>query len=127
MFTAVTHLTVLVHDQEQTLNFYKKLGFIVHTDEQYGADMRWLTLCFPEKKNFELAIIQAKTDQDKALVGNQAGGMPFFTLETTDCFKDYEMLKAHGIEVGKPEQQPWGISMGLVDNSGNKIYVCQPN
>ena len=44
----------------------------------------------------------------------------------TFCKKDYETLKAQGIEILKaPENMPWGISMSFNDNSGNKIYVCQ--
>lgn len=125
MLTAVTHLTMFVHDQDATLNFYKKLGFIVHTDTDFDG-MRWLTLCFPGKKDFELAIMKAETDAEKALVGKQGADKPFISLESSDCNLDYQNLKAQGIEIeGKPESMPWGISMSFHDNSGNKIYVCQ--
>jgi predicted enzyme related to lactoylglutathione lyase len=125
MLISVTHLTMFVHDQDVTLNFYKKLGFVVHTDADFDG-MRWLTLCFPGKKDFELAIIKATTDVEKSLVGKQGADKPFISLESTDCLKDYEILKAQGVEIlGKPENQPWGISMMFADNSGNKIYVCQ--
>lgn len=126
MLTAITHITMFVHDQDATLQFYKKLGFVVHTDANFDG-MRWLTLCFPSQKNFELVIMKASTNEEKALVGKQGGNVPFFNIESNDCRKDYETLKAQGIEfVSVPEQQPWGISMALRDNSGNKIYVCQP-
>ncbi len=125
MLTAVTHITMFVHDQDVALDFYKKLGFIVHTDANFG-EMRWLTLCFPGKKNFELAIMKAGNDLEKSLVGKQGADKPFITLESNDCKKDYEILKAYGIEIlGDPETMPWGISMSFKDNSGNTIYVCQ--
>lgn len=126
MLTAVTHITMFVHDQEATLTFYKKLGCIVHTDTDFDG-MRWLTLCFPNNKNFELAILTAETDFEKSLVGKQASDKPFLSLESTDCLKDFQTLKALGIDIqGQPEHMPWGICMSLHDNSGNKIYVCQP-
>ena len=116
---------MFVNDQDATINFYKKLGFIVHTDADFDG-VRWLTLCFPDKKDFELVVMKAKTDVEKALVGKQGGDSPFITLESNDCKKDYETLKALGIEIlGKPESKPWGISMFFNDNSGNEIYVCQ--
>ena len=123
----VTHVTMFVHDQDATLSFYKKLGFTIHTDADFNG-MRWLTLNFLEQKDFELVVMKATTDLEKSLVGKQGGdATPFITFETRDCNKDYENLTAQGIEIlVKPESQPWGISMMLQDNSGNKIYVCQP-
>jgi len=117
---------MFVHDQDATLHFYKKLGFVVHTDADFEG-MRWLTLCFPAKRDFELVIMKATNDLQKALVGKQMGDIPFMNLESNDCKKDYELLKAQGVDfVSIPETQPWGISMAVRDNSGNKIYICQP-
>lgn len=125
MFMAITHITMFVENQDATLNFYKKLGMEVHTDANFEG-MRWLTLCFPNKRDFELVVMQARTDVEKALVGKQGGDVPFINIESNDCKKDYEVLKAQGIEfLSEPELQPWGISMALIDNSGNKIYICQ--
>lgn len=125
MLTSITHITMFVHDQDATLNFYKKLGFVVHTDADFEG-MRWLTLCFPAKRDFELVIMKATNDLQKELVGKQTGDIPFMNLESNDCKKDYELLKAQGVEfVSVPESQPWGISMAVRDNSGNKIYICQ--
>jgi catechol 2,3-dioxygenase-like lactoylglutathione lyase family enzyme len=123
----ITHITMFVHDQDATLNFYKNLGFTVHTDANFDG-MRWLTLCFPDQRDFELVVMKATTDIEKSLVGKQGGDMnPFITFQSNDCTKDYEILRAQGIEVlDKPETQPWGVSMMFKDNSGNKIYVCQP-
>jgi len=126
MLTAITHITMFVHDQDATLDFYKKLGFVVHTDANFD-EMRWLTLCFPDKQDLELVVMKATTDAEKALVGKQAGQSPLISLESNDCPKDYELLKAQGVEIlGQPESMPWGISMVIHDNSGNKIHIFQP-
>lgn len=127
MFTKITHVSLFVHDQDAALAFYQKIGFVLHTDAAFGP-MRWLTLCMPEQKDVEVALIKADTEQEKALVGKQAGDKPVISLESNDCLADYERLKAAGIEfLEKPAQQPWGISMAFKDVSGNLIYVCQPS
>lgn len=125
MLKAVTHVTMFVNDQDATVNFYKKLGFIIHTDANFES-MRWLTLCLAEQKDFELVILKATSDAEKALVGKQAVNHPFIALESSDCYKDYEDLKSLGIEILEaPKSEPWGTSMSFKDNSGNLVYICQ--
>jgi catechol 2,3-dioxygenase-like lactoylglutathione lyase family enzyme len=125
MFTAISHITLLVKDQDASLAFYRKLGFEVHTDAPFGP-MRWLTLCLPKQKNLELVLMRAESEQEKALVGKQGGDKPLFSLATDDCHKDYERLKASGITFTQaPVEEPWGISAALQDSDGNSIYICQ--
>ncbi|MCL5874944.1 MAG: VOC family protein [Candidatus Dependentiae bacterium] len=127
MFTKITHISLFVHDQDAALDFYTKLGFAVHTDALFGT-LRWLTLHLPEVKDMELALLKAETEQEKALVGKQAGDKPFISLESNDCVADYERLKTLNVlGLEKPETQPWGISFGFKDLYGNIIYVCQPH
>ncbi len=126
MFTKVTHMTVIVNNQDDALRFYtEKLGFKVHTDEMFGG-MRWLTINLASDKNFELALMLAETPEDKAVVGKQGGSKPFFNLETDDCRKDYEILSKHGVKfLEGPQEHPWGIGASFEDLYGNVIYMCQ--
>jgi len=127
MFTKITHITLFVHDQDKALDFYKKLGFAVHTDAQFG-EMRWLTLHLPEQKDVELALIKAETEQEKVLVGKQGASKPLLSFESNNCNHDYETLKNNGIKfIEAPTEQPWGISMAFEDVYGNMIYICQPH
>lgn len=127
MLKKVTHLTVFVNNQDEALKFYtEKLGFTVHTDAPMDG-LRWLTLCLADQKDFELAIMQAETPQEKALVGKQGGDKPLFCVESTDCKKDYEKLSGLGVAFeSKPQEEPWGISASFKDLYGNHIYMCQP-
>jgi predicted enzyme related to lactoylglutathione lyase len=126
MLTKFTHLTLFVNDQEKALAFYQHLGFVVHTDAPFGAT-RWLTLCLPHDNQFELVLMKAESDAEKALVGKQGGDKPFFTLATDDCRKDYERLKRAGVQfVQEPQDEPWGVSMACTDSAGNAIYIVQP-
>lgn len=126
MITKITHLTLFVSNQDEALKFYQKLGFNIHTDAMFGP-MRWLTLHPAEQPNFELVLMLAEDAEEKALIGKQGAKKPFFCIESNDCHKDYEQLKAAGVEfVEAPTQQDWGISVTLKDLYGNLIYMVQP-
>lgn len=125
MITKITHLTLFVADQDKSLAFYQKIGFIVHTDALFG-DMRWLTLCLPGQKDFELVLILAVDPAEKALIGKQGASKPLFNLETDDCQRDYEQLKQAGVQFfAEPTNEPWGISAAFKDIDGNHLYMCQ--
>ena len=77
MITAVTHITLLVKDQQKALDFYVNvLGFEIHTDAMFGQE-RWLTICPPTQPNLEIAIMKA-SEIEAPLIGHQAGGKPAF-------------------------------------------------
>jgi len=125
MITRITHITLFVHDQEQALNFYTKLGFHVHTDASFGA-MRWLTICFPEQPELEIALLKAETAPEQELVGKQGATKPLISIESSDCHGDYERLQQAGVTfVTQPKEEPWGIGVVLQDLYGNLIYMCQ--
>src|SRR5579862_9253829 len=126
MITKITHLTLFVTSQDDALAFYTKLGFQVHSDAMFGDNMRWLTLNLPDQADFELALMPAETAEEKALVGKQGAKKPFFCFATTDCKKDYELLKSKGVKFQQePNEEPWGISAGFEDLYGNALYMCQ--
>lgn len=126
MFTGITHLTLLVLNQDEALAFYtQKLGFKVHTDEPFGNNSRWLTLQIPGQE-IELALMPAENAQDKALVGKQGGQYPFFCVATKDCKTDYEALSKRGVAfTSAPKEEPWGVSASFKDLYGNVIYMSQ--
>lgn len=127
MFTRLTHLTVLVADQDEALAFYaRKLGFKLHTDAMMPNGYRWLTVCPSDAVEFELALMPAIDDNQKSLIGNQAGAEPFFVLETKDCKKTIEELKANGVEIVQDvTEEAWGTGASIKDLYGNIIYINQ--
>lgn len=74
MITNISHVTVLVKDQDEALKFYtEKLGFEVGTDmsmPDYG--MRWLTVRPKGQPNLELTLMPATTEEMRAAIGRQA-------------------------------------------------------
>lgn len=126
MKDTISHITLIVADQNKALDFYvNKLGFELHTDAPFG-DFRWLTVCPKGNRDFEIILAPARDDQEKAVVGKQAGSYPMFSLSTSDCKKTYEEMINHGVEsIQEPIEKPWGIEAMCKDLYGNIIHINQ--
>ncbi len=119
-------ISLLVKDYDSAIQFYtQKLGLEVAEDASFGQD-RWVTLSLPNNRDVAIALHVAKTIEDQAIVGKQAGSFPLFGLGTDDCIRDYHRMKALGVTFhGEPQAQPWGTGVLLQDLYGNKIFVNQ--
>ncbi len=128
MIKKLTHLTLFVHNQEETVTFYTtKLGFTVHTDVMGENGVRWLTICLPEQQDFELILMPAMNEFETSLVGQQGNTMPLACFSTNDCVKTYEEMSAKGVEfTQKPLQQPWGINAVFKDLYGTLFNLVEP-
>ena len=122
----ISVLSVFVRDYDTAIDFYTgKLGFSVVEDIPFGAS-RWVTLRLPDDGALTVAFQVAETEEDRALVGRQAGTKPIFGIETSDCLADYRRMKAAGVKFhGQPQVQPYGTGVTLEDLYGNKIYLNQ--
>lgn len=126
MMNQLRLFALMVRDYDTALEFYtNKLGFEVAEDAAFGDD-RWITLRLPDTPNSNLNLALAKTSEDKAVVGKQAGSLPLLGLGTTDCFSDYHRMKEQGVKFeGEPTAGPWGTGVLLEDLYGNKIFMSQ--
>jgi len=118
--------SVVVEDYDAAIQFYtRKLGFEVAEDAAFG-DNRWITLKLPQTPDSNLSLALAKTDEDKAIIGKQAGSFPLLGLGTVDCFGEYNRMKELGVKFhGEPQAGPWGTGVLLEDLYGNKIFMSQ--
>jgi catechol 2,3-dioxygenase-like lactoylglutathione lyase family enzyme len=133
MFTAITHSTLFVLDQDRALDFYVgTLGLEVHTDADLGF-MRWLTINVPGRPERQILLqlpggpgMSAGTaEQVRELVTKGAGGGGLI-FSTDDCRKTYETLRDRGVEfTEEPTERPYGIDCGLRDPFGNHIRFTQ--
>ena len=117
---------VVVKDYDETIQFYtQKLGFEVAEDAAFG-DNRWITLKVPNTPDSRISLALAKTEEDKAIVGKQAGSFPLLGLGTVDCFGDYSRMRELGVKFhGEPQGGPWGTGVLLEDLYGNKVFMSQ--
>lgn len=132
MITRLSHITIFVTDQNEALMFYtEKLGFEKRMDATFGG-FRWLTVAPAGQKEVELVLLETRAMFDPAsaekfeglLRDGKIGGGVFCT---DDCQKDYEELKARGVEFrGPPERKPFGLQATFRDNSNNWFSLTQP-
>jgi hypothetical protein len=117
---------VLVRDMDEPLEVYTtRLGFEVAEDEQMG-DYRWLLVCLPDNREFCVNLDAAKNEEQRALIGRQAADLPLFSINTDDCRREYEAMRARGVAFeGEPETHPCGTGVPLRDLYGNRIYLNQ--
>lgn len=132
----LTHVNVLVNDQEEALAFYtEKLGMELRDDvtlPELGG-FRWLTVGPPNQPDIALTLVpipgppvfdaETKAQLESLLAKGAVGGL-FFS--TDDCRSTYEQLKSLGVEfMQEPTEQPYGIDAGFRDPSGNQIRMAE--
>jgi predicted enzyme related to lactoylglutathione lyase len=124
-----------VRDQDEALSFYvDQLGWVVREDlspPELGG-FRWLTVA-PKSDSETSVVLMAIpgepvfSDETAAsvrdLLAKGASGAIFLT--TDDVQAEYEALKARGVDLPEPTQQPWGVDTGFRDPSGNHIRLAQ--
>jgi catechol 2,3-dioxygenase-like lactoylglutathione lyase family enzyme len=134
MIQRLSHTTIYVLDQDAAKDFYvNKLGFEVRMDASMDNGFRWLTVS--SKAQPDLQIILMKVDgpnmqpdvaaalRDLLTRGKLGGGV----LQTSDCRKTYEELKAKGVEFASPpKDQFYGVEAIMKDNSGNWFSMTEP-
>jgi predicted enzyme related to lactoylglutathione lyase len=126
-----------VHDQNEALAFYTdKMGWEVRSDvtlPELGG-FRWLTVG-PVGQDAPDVVLMAipgppvmddgTAERVRELMGKGFAGTVFLTTE--DVHREYEDLKARGVEFTEaPEERPYGIDCGFRDPSGNSFRLMQP-
>jgi predicted enzyme related to lactoylglutathione lyase len=127
MITDVTHVTVLVDDQDAALAFYTDtLGFAVADDEEMEEGGRWVTVA-PAEGGTRLALVAADSAAKRERVGTQAADHVLLVLESDDCRADYERLSDAGVEFhGEVREVPWGVDCVFEDPYGNVFNLVEP-
>lgn len=131
MVTRYSHATIFVRNQDDALEFYtEKLGFEKRIDASFDG-FRWLTVAPPGQTEVQMALIEprkiyeaehAKKFEELMAHGLICGGV----VQTDDCQKTYEELKAKGVVFTKaPEERPFGIQATFLDNSNNWFSLTQ--
>ncbi|HYY34247.1 MAG TPA: VOC family protein [Gaiellaceae bacterium] len=127
---------VWVHDQDEALDFYtKKLGMEVRSDVTVAemGNFRWLTVGPADQPDVAIVLMaipgppvmdEQTAEQVKDLMAKGFAGTVFFT--TDDVQRDYEELKARGVEfTEEPTEMPYGIDSAFRDPSGNNFRLTQ--
>jgi catechol 2,3-dioxygenase-like lactoylglutathione lyase family enzyme len=132
MIKRLSHTGVNVADQDRARRFYTEvLGFEVRTDVTMDG-FRWLTVGPPEQPDLEIMLgvpgppMYSPEDAATILGLLEKGVLSGGVLETDDCRRTYEDLKAKGVTfLQEPAERPYGIEAVFRDDSGNWFSLTQ--
>jgi predicted enzyme related to lactoylglutathione lyase len=124
-----------VNDQDEALAFYvDQLGWTkreVLSPPELGG-FRWLSVAPTSEADTSVVLMLIPGEpvftpevagQLRELLSKGAVGALF--LQTDDVQAEYEALKARGVDLPEPTEQPWGVDTGFRDPSGNHIRLAQ--
>ena len=130
MTLQVSHATLWVRDQDEALEFFRKLGFDVKEDVRNGG-YRWLSVASKDQPEIALVLAKPGFPMDEATaeqVENAVakGMLSTIVFGTDDCFAAYEELKSKGIEFTRPAgERGYGVDAAFRDPSGNEFRLLQ--
>jgi lactoylglutathione lyase len=118
----ITHVSVAVMyvaDQEASRAFYvEKLGFQVIRDEELWPGARWLEIRPP---GGQTAIVLS----DAAAFDKRPGDGAYLTFACADITATVTALRAAGVSVTDPVEEPWGTYIKATDPDGHAVQIAQ--
>ena len=125
----IAHIALVVRDYDEAIEFYVgKLGFQLFDDTWIAAEeKRWVGVAPKGARECSLLLAKASTAEQEKAIGNQTGGRVFLFLFTDDFFREYERMKAIGIQfVRPPREEEYGTVAVFADLYGNLWDLLQP-
>jgi len=125
----IAHISLVVHDYDEAIQFYtQKLSFRLIEDTPLTDKKRWILIAPPGASECCLLLAKAADEKQGAAVGNQTGGRVFLFLFTDDFWRDYKKMSAKGIRfVRPPKQEEYGMVAVFEDLYGNLWDLLEPN
>ena len=121
MLTKVFYTSVLVSDQDKALDFYTNvLGLVQRVENQTPDGPRFLTVGV-NGDDFQLVLWPGTPGQAQPALGRIPASI---TIETEDCRKTFEDLKARGVRFETDVLEfPWGYVAPFEDPDGNRLQI----
>lgn len=121
----ISAVTLVVDDYDKAIAFYVGImGFDLVEDTVLSPGKRWVVVRprFSGTQNAtSLLLAKANDDEQKASIGNQAGGRVAFFLKTIDFHEDFRKMKEGGVQfLEEPRSEPYGHVAVFADPFGNK-------
>jgi catechol 2,3-dioxygenase-like lactoylglutathione lyase family enzyme len=119
-------ITLLVQDYGEAVDWFTaKLGFLVVENTELAPGKRWVVVR-PGRSGAALLLAQAANEQQKAAIGNQAGGRVGFFLETDDFDADHSRMVEAGVKFHEaPRTEEYGKVAVFEDLCGNHWDLIQ--
>ena len=122
---SLAHIALIVADYDEAIAYYTgTLGFTLRADEaQPEQNKRWVLIAPPGAPagSTSLLLARAASPEQAKFIGNQSGGRVFLFLQTDDFWRDYNALRAKGVQFTRaPLDAPYGMVAVFVDLYGNQ-------
>jgi len=113
MSQSIAHVALVVRDYDEALAFFTNvLGFTLVEDTYIPEqDKRWVLVRPAGSAGTSILLARPSQPGQEAFVGNQTGGRVTFFLRTDDFWRDYNAMRARGVEFVRP---PAAASYGMV-------------
>ena len=120
-------VSLLVREYDEAIAFYVGiLGFELSEDTDMGGGKRWVTVT-PAGGETALLLARATTAEERARIGDQAGGRVWLFLETDDLMRDHAAWLAAGVRFREtPRHEPYGKVVVFEDLYGNAWDLIEP-
>ncbi|MFL5828936.1 MAG: VOC family protein [Solirubrobacteraceae bacterium] len=121
MLEKVFYTSVLVSDQDKAFDFYTNvLGLEKRVENPTPDGPRFLTVGVPGDE-FQLVLWPGTPGQAEPTMGHPP---PSITIETDDCLKTVEQLKARGVEFVSDLLEFRGVYVAqFQDPDGNRLQI----
>ena len=125
----IAHVTLVVNDYDEAIEFYtKKLNFRLIEDTKINDKKRWVMIAPPGAKESCLLLAKAANKRQSESVGNQTGGRVGFFLFTDDFWRDFnEMTEKKIYFLRPPTKFEYGTVAVFEDLYGNLWDLIEPN
>ena len=121
MKQSIAHISLVVTDYDEAIKFYtEKLDFVLLEDTPQSETKRWVKVAPKGAEECCLLLAKGVGDEQRSRVGNQTGGRVFLFLKTDDYWRDYEDIRAKGVNfVREPKTENYGTVAVFKDLYGN--------
>jgi catechol 2,3-dioxygenase-like lactoylglutathione lyase family enzyme len=128
MNQSILHVALVVRDYDEAIAFFcGKLHFtLVEDTYQPEQNKRWVLVAPPGSSGTTLLLARAATPEQEDFIGRQTGGRVFLFLRTDDFWRDFNEMRASGINfIREPKEASYGTVAVFEDLYGNLWDLIQ--
>lgn len=122
MKQSIVHVALVVRDYDEAIRFFTEVLDFVLVEDRYmpAQDKRWVLVAPRGGTGAALLLARPSNPTQADYIGNQTGGRVTFFLDTDDFWRDYERMRARGVEfVRAPATESYGTAAVFKDLYGN--------
>lgn len=123
--TSLAMTALVVPEYDEAIAFFTEvIGLALVEDTDLGGGKRWVVLGGTD--GGKLLLARGANDEQRAAIGNQAGGRVGWFLHTDDFARDHTRMVAAGVEfTDGPRSEPYGTVAVFNDLYGNRWDIIE--